>query len=111
MTRTEQLAHYESLAQLMDAMHQSALQGDWVSLSTLEARSQEHINTLMSAPSIALDAADQQHKLSLIQRILQQDARIRALAEPQLEKLGEQLHATGIKRKSTLAYQRAQVGY
>lgn len=111
MNRTELLTHYESLDQLMDAMNQAAQQGDWEALATLETRSQPHIHTLMTAPFIVLDAADQQRKLSLIQRILHHDARIRALAEPQLDKLGEQLQASGIKRKSTLAYQRAQIGY
>lgn len=104
MTSTEMLNTYEALSELTDTMLVAARQGDWDEVSTLEARCRDHIGSLQRAPGVAMSEGEQRAKVAIIRAILQNDARIRALAEPRLHELQERLAQTRQGQRGMKAY-------
>jgi flagellar protein FliT len=104
MTSTEMLTTYESLSELIGNMLNAAREGEWDHLAELEKRCQGYVGSLMQAKPIPLNEDEQLAKIAIIRTILQNDAKIRALAEPRLHALQEQLHMTRTVRKSIAAY-------
>lgn len=104
MTSTEMLDTYEALSALTGTMLAAARLGEWDEVATLEARCREHIGTLRQASPIALDAGEQRAKVAVVRAILENDARIRALAEPRLHELQERLSRTRHGQAGLKAY-------
>jgi flagellar protein FliT len=104
MTSNEMLTAYESLSELTGSMLNAATQGDWDNLSELELRCQGYVGTLMHAAPVQLSESEQRAKIAIIRTILQNDAKIRALAEPRMNELQQMLHMTRTGRSSIEAY-------
>jgi flagellar protein FliT len=104
MTSTEMLSTYEALSALTDTMLTAARQGEWDEVATLEARCRDHIGSLQQSAPTPLDAREQRAKVAIIRTILQNDARIRALAEPRLHELQERLSHTRQGQRGLKAY-------
>ena len=104
MTSNEMLSAYASLSELTDTMLSAASDGEWDHLAELEQRCQGYVGSLMQAAPVQLSENEQRTKIAIIRAILQNDAKIRALAEPRLHELQQQLHMTRTASKSIAAY-------
>lgn len=104
MTSTEMLSTYEALSTLTGTMLAAARKGEWEEVATLEQRCRGHIGHLMQTAPIALDASEQRAKVAVIRAILQNDAQIRALAEPRMHELQERLSQSRAGHRGLRAY-------
>lgn len=83
------LQYYEAIEQASTEMLQAARQGDWDRVVMLEGACAVLISRLkQAASSEQLDAEQHSRKVRVMQRILMNDAEIRALAEPCMDELG-----------------------
>jgi flagellar protein FliT len=78
---------YESLATITAQMREAAMQGDWDLLSELEEQSSAHIAEMQVLDLKPVDEATRVRKVSLIKKILADDAAIRSQAEPWMAQL------------------------
>ncbi|OYW63173.1 MAG: flagellar protein FliT [Hydrogenophilales bacterium 16-64-46] len=104
MTSNEMLSTYEALSELTSTMLAAARQGEWDEVASLEARCRDHIGNLQQSGPIALDEREQRAKIAIVRAILQNDARIRALAEPRLHELQQRLSHTRQGQRGMKAY-------
>ena len=104
MTINEILTTYESLSELTGTMLNAARLGEWDNLADLEQRCQSYVGSLMQAAPVKLNEDEQRTKISIIRTILQNDAKIRALAEPRMNELQMRLHMTRSGQRSVEAY-------
>jgi flagellar protein FliT len=85
-------------------MLSAAEQGEWDHVSDLEQHCRSHVGALMRGTPGALSEKEQRAKVSIIRAILQNDARIRALAEPRLHELQQRLSTTRAGQRAVKAY-------
>lgn len=104
MTSNEMLTTYESLSELTGTMLNAARQGEWDELAALEQRCRGYVGNLMQAAPVRLNETEQRAKVSIIRAILQNDAKIRALTEPRLHELQQQLSTMRTGQRSIEAY-------
>lgn len=104
MNSTEMLDTYETLSELTGTMLTAARQGEWDALASLEERCRAHVGALMESAPTALNESEQRAKVAIIRAILQNDAQIRALAEPRLHELQERLSMTRTGQRGVHAY-------
>jgi len=108
MTSNEILTTYESLSELSGTMLNAARQGEWDDLAALEQRCQVHVGKLMKTAPVPLNESEQRTKVAIIRTILQNDAQIRALAEPRLHELQRRLSMARAGQRSVNAYNAQQ---
>lgn len=104
MTSTEMLTTYELLSELTGSMLDAARLGEWDQLAELEQRCRGHVGSLTQTKPIPLSEKEQRTKIAIIRTILQNDAKIRALTEPRMHELQQQLHMTRTGQRSISAY-------
>lgn len=104
MTSHEMLNTYETLTEITGVMLDAARQGEWDHLAELEQRCRSHVGALMQAGSVPLSESEQRARIASIRAILQNDAEIRALAEPRLDELQQRLHMTRASHRGIRAY-------
>ncbi len=104
MTSHEMLSTYATLTELTGVMLDAARQGEWDHLAELEQRCRGHVSTLMQAAPVTLDESEQRARIASIRAILQNDAEIRALAEPRLNELQQRLHVIRAGHRGAQAY-------
>lgn len=104
MTSNEILATYEALSELTGTMLAAARQGEWDHLAALEQRCQGYVGSLMQAAPVRMNESEQRTQVSIIRAILQNDAQIRALAEPRLHELQQRLSMTRAGQRGVEAY-------
>jgi flagellar protein FliT len=101
------VSHYEDIARLMERMVSAARAADWDVLADLESDCRSRVETLRNAqPSGPLSEAQRERKVTLIRRMLADDAEIRNLTEPWLAELGTLIESGARQRKLELAYGR-----
>lgn len=104
MTSNEMLSTYESLSELTGTMLDAAREGEWDALAALEQRCQAYIGSLMQATPVQLNESEQRTKIAIIRTILQNDAKIRALAEPRMNELQQRMHRARTGQRGVEAY-------
>lgn len=104
MTSNEALAAYKSLSELTGTMLAAARGGDWDRLVALEERCQGYVGSLQQAEPMKLSASEMRTKVAIIRTILQHDAQIRALTEPRMHELQQNLAMMRTTRRSLDAY-------
>lgn len=104
MTSNEMLTTYESLSELTGTMLDAARLGEWDNLAELEQRCKGYVGSLMQAAPVSLNENEQRTKVAIIRTILQNDAQIRALAEPRMNELQQNLHMVRSGQRSVEAY-------
>ncbi len=84
------IQQYEEIAQASRSMLQAAHQGDWDEVERIQGRCREMIAELKTASERdALADSEQRRRIELLRSILDDDAQIRARAEPWLRNLEE----------------------
>ena len=104
MTSNEMLTTYESLSELTGSMLDAARLGEWDQLTELEQQCKTHVSSLMQSTQVRLNEKEQRCKIAIIRSILQNDAKIRALTEPRMHELQQQLHMTRTGQRGVHAY-------
>ena len=104
MTNIEILSTYQTLAELTDTMLIAAHKDEWDRLAVLEQRCKSYVDHLTQAAPVQMNPNEQSIKVAIIRAILQNDAKIRALAEPRLHELQQRLSITRLNRRSIQAY-------
>ena len=104
MTSNEMLTTYESLSELTGSMLDAARLGEWDQMAELEQQCKTHVSSLMQSTHVRLNEKEQRSKIAIIRSILQNDAKIRALTEPRMHELQQQLHMTRTGQRSVHAY-------
>ena len=89
------IEQYEAIAHASRSMLEAAHLGNWDEVEQIEARCRKMIAALKQASAkYALGAAEQRRRIALLRSILNDDAQIRARAEPWLRDLEELLRAS-----------------
>jgi flagellar protein FliT len=104
MTSIEILSTYQTLSELTDTMLSAARQDEWDRLAALEQRCQSYVENLAQAAPVKMNPNEQSTKVAIIRTILQNDAKIRALAEPHMHELQQRLYSTRTNQRSIQAY-------
>lgn len=87
------IACYEELLGLSGQMCEAARASDWDSLSALQTRYVAQVNVLRNNDDVALlSPEERRYRYQMLESILSQDAAIRNLVMPQLERLGNLLN-------------------
>ena len=78
---------YESLAGITGKMREAAAQGEWDLLAELEEQSRARVAEMKKLDLSPIDEATRLRKVSLIKKILADDAAIRSQTEPWMAQL------------------------
>ncbi len=96
---------YEAIARLTAEMVAAADVGNWEVVSTLERESATYVDALRrSEPHPPLSHADLERKRALLVRILEDDARVRAVVHPRLDRLQKRIDTARRASSASLAY-------
>ena len=98
------LALYETVASASTRMLDAARAGDWEAFAAHEQSCSAAIDVLRAQTGAALDTAELERKSEIIRQVLAQDAEIRRLAQPWLERMEALLNAVGNRRRVDAAY-------
>ncbi len=105
MNSTQLINLYEQILITTNKMVVAAHKGEWEKLVELEKRCRLLTNELINNESkVLLNDELQQKKIKIIHQVLDDDARIRSLTEPQMEKLQDILNTNERKRDLQQAY-------
>lgn len=104
MTSNEMLSAYESLSALTGTMLNAAREGEWDHLAELEQRCKGYVGSLMQAAPVQLNQNEQRTKVAIIRAILQNDAQIRALVDPRMHELQQQIGMARAAGRRIAAY-------
>lgn len=104
MTSIEILSTYQTLSELTDTMLTAARSDEWDRLAVLEQRCKHYVDHLAQAAPVKMNTNEQSTKIAIIRTILQNDAKIRALAEPRMHELQQRLSMTRANQRSIQAY-------
>ncbi|WP_055325605.1 flagellar protein FliT [Ralstonia solanacearum] len=98
-------ACYEAIAQLTAEMVAAADVGNWEVVNTLEHESAAYVDLLRrSEPHPPLSPAELERKRALLVRILEDDARVRAVVHPRLDRLQKRIDTARRASSASLAY-------
>ena len=81
------LLHYEAIERVSCSMLEAAQASDWSRVTSLEDACRLLISHLKQAAGTPLTAAERKRKADIMRRILVNDAKLRALAEPELDRI------------------------
>ncbi|MFA6014019.1 MAG: flagellar protein FliT [Gallionellaceae bacterium] len=81
------LEKYESLSTITGKMREAAAQGDWDLLVELEEQSRARVEEMKLLDLAPIDEATRLRKVTLIRKILADDAEIRSKTEPWMAQL------------------------
>jgi flagellar protein FliT len=97
---------YEAIAELSDQMLVAATQEDWDKLIELEISCAQYVEDLKFYNNVLPLSSDaRQRKEAAIKRILADDAEIRKLVAPSMEKLTKLINSTQNGKKLANAYE------
>ncbi|ANH76535.1 flagellar protein FliT [Ralstonia insidiosa] len=96
---------YEAIARLTAEMVNAAEVGNWEIVSTLESESAAYVDALRrSEPHPTLSRDDIERKRTLLVRILEDDARVRAMVYPRLDRLQKRIDTARRANTASNAY-------
>lgn len=105
MDAMQEIRTYEAISSITGRMVEAARASDWDLLATLEHDCSGLVNGLRAADGRwTLNHEQRQRKVALIRKVLADDAEIRSLTEPWLEKLAALLGTAGRETRLHRAY-------
>lgn len=106
MDSTQIIHTYEAILAITNKMLTAAQKNEWDTLIKLEHECKQLTNELMRNEQEAiLSHEQQQKKLEIIHQVLDDDAKIRSITEPWMEKLQDILCTSERKRNLQQAYE------
>ncbi|SET50321.1 flagellar protein FliT [Nitrosomonas marina] len=101
---------YEDIKTITNKMVTAAENGKWDELIQLERQCRRLTDELIHNESqISLSHELQQKKIRIIHQVLNDDAQIRSITEPWMEKLQDMLHTNKRKRHLQQAYESSSI--
>jgi flagellar protein FliT len=111
MNEDEVLSVYEKVAATTERMLEAARSGNWDELIELESSCAEQVSLLRRDDTRPpTTATSRQRKVQIINKILEDDRKIRALTEPWMERLSALINSTSTERKLSNTYGAHQTG-
>jgi flagellar protein FliT len=107
MTSDEMIRTYEDILSVTAQMLDAARAADWEGLVTREQQCRELVENLMRVrgeKEIALEPTIRKRKVEIIRQVLADDAEIRNLTEPWMQRLQGLLTSVKHERKLHVAY-------
>jgi flagellar protein FliT len=105
MTTNEVLAVYESMVHLSGQMLDAAASSDWDRVVQLENCCAGHVERLRAGEAgVPFQGEQRSKKIAIIQKLLDDDRKIRDLAMPKLAELSALLGNTRTQRRLAHAY-------
>ena len=107
MTSDEMISTYETILSVTAKMLDAARAADWEGLVSREQECRELVENLMKArgeSDIVLEPTVHKRKVEIIRKVLADDAEIRNLTEPWMQKLQSLLTSVKHERKLHAAY-------
>ena len=107
MTNEEIIGTYENILAITAQMLDAARAADWDLLVKREQTCRDLVESLMSGRidnNIVLEPPVRKRKVEIIRKVLADDAEIRNLAEPWMQRLQHLLTSVGQERKLHAAY-------
>ena len=107
MNSNEIIGTYEAILEVTGQMLDAARDNDWNRLVEREQECRRLVEGLMNARSgqdIVLDPQMRRRKVEIIRKVLADDAEIRNLTEPWMQRLQHLLTSVGHERKLHAAY-------
>ncbi len=107
MTNEEMIGTYERILTVTEQMLNAARVADWDLLVSREKECRQLVQTLLDAngeKEIALEPRIRKRKVEIIRQVLADDAEIRNLTEPWMQRLQHMLTSVGQERKLHAAY-------
>lgn len=107
MTNEEMIGTYESILAVTAQMLDAARAADWDLLVDRERKCRKLVESVMranSANQMALEPRLRERKVEIIRKVLADDAEIRNLTEPWMQRLQHMLTSVGQERKLHAAY-------
>jgi flagellar protein FliT len=107
MTSEEMIGTYENILAVTAQMLDAARAADWDLLVKREQECRQLVESLMNTRSeneIVLEAQVRKRKVEIIRKVLADDAEIRNLTEPWMQRLQHLLTSVGQERKLHAAY-------
>lgn len=101
----ELISIYETVSDITGQMLLAAQRQDWDQLETLESQCSKQIEIIQTqGPLAPVYGAQRKRKLSLLQKILQDDRLIRDMTQPWINELQALINNTGNQRKLAQHY-------
>jgi flagellar protein FliT len=107
MTNEELIGTYENILDVTARMLDAARAADWDLLVAREQECRQLVDSIMSARSenkFVLEPQERKRKVEIIRKVLTDDAEIRNLTEPWMQRLQHLLTSVGQERKLHAAY-------
>lgn len=105
MNEQNVISHYESLSGLTGQMLDAARNGEWDALVGLEQQCSREVAQMRTlVPGGALDETSRQRKISLIKKILADDAAIRNMTESWMGQLQRIMHSNRQEQRLNQSY-------
>lgn len=99
------LAVYEKVSGVMSLMVKAAEAKDWDIVTELEPQCTAYVSALRTSDHHdGLTDDEMEYKMSMIQKILDDDRRIRELTQPWMKELTDMIHSSANSRKVNRAY-------
>lgn len=99
------LAVYDKVSGVMGLMLQAAEAADWDTVTELGPQCTAYMDALRTSDNHeGLTEEEMEYKMSVIRKILDDDRRIRELAQPWMKELGDLIHSSSNTRKINRAY-------
>ena len=106
MNSQELISIYENVSNITAQMVNAAQHGDWALLSQLEEKCTLQVDAVKSVDTpVTMGKEEHEKKVRVIQKILEDDRKIRDITEPRLAQLGQLIRRSAIKRKLNNSYQ------
>lgn len=96
--------HYQRLSNITGQMRMAAAEGEWDKLVELEQQCNRHVELMKQYDLAPLDESIRLQKVSLIHKILADDAAIRDQTLPWMAQLQQMMHSTRSEQRLKQAY-------
>lgn len=104
MTSQQVLSVYEAMVELTGEMVAAASASDWDQLAVLEGRCAAHVQALKDAAAPVLTGENRVRKVRIIQKMLDDDRKIRDLTMPWMAQLSSMISSTRSQSRLANAY-------
>lgn len=105
MNSIELISIYEHVAVITDQMVSAAENNDWALLAALELRCSAEVQAIKDNDvPVRLEKEARQKKISMINKILADDKKIRDITEPRMAQLTQMMQKTSTQSKLARAY-------
>jgi flagellar protein FliT len=98
------IENYQRLSSITGKMREAAALGEWDHLIELEKECSQHVARMKQQDTLPIDEGTRQQKITLIKKILADDASIRSKTEPWMAQLQRIMQSARSEQQLQQAY-------